>query len=117
MNSYRDLIAWQKTFDLGLFAHDLAGQFPDSERFGLIASIRRLAYQVPSLIADGYGQQNASEYLRHLRTARGDLYQIDTQMLFAVKRGYLKEDAHQAFAARWDECIRVLAGLIKSIER
>lgn len=117
MQTYRDLIAWQKTFDLGLLAYDVAGQLPDSERFGLIASIRRLAYQVPSLIADGYGQQNPAEYLRHLRNARGDLYQLDTRMLFAVKRGYIPEEVHQGFSIRWDECIRVLAGLIRSIER
>jgi four helix bundle protein len=117
VNSYRDLLAWQKTFDLGMKIYDIAGQMPESERFGLIASMRRLAYQIPSTIADGYGQQNSAEYLRHLRGARGDLYQLDTQMLFAVKRGYIPEDAHQSFAAQWDECIRVLGGLLKSLDR
>lgn len=117
MNSYRDLLAWQKTFDLGMRCYDIAGQLPEAERFGLIASIRRLSYQVPSSIADGYGQQNAAEYIRHLRTARGQLYQLDTQMLFAVRRGYIPEDLHQSYAQQWDECIRVLGGLLRSLDR
>lgn len=117
MNSYRDLVAWQKTFDLGMQVYDIAGQLPENEKFGLVASIRRLAYLVPSTIADGYGQQNTSEYVRHLRAARGQLYQLDTQMLFALKRGYIPEDVHQPFVQLWDESIRVLGGLLRSLDR
>ncbi|MGE4198988.1 MAG: four helix bundle protein, partial [Phycisphaerales bacterium] len=44
INSYRDLIAWQKAYDLGKSVYEAAGTFPDFERFGLMSSLRRLSY-------------------------------------------------------------------------
>jgi four helix bundle protein len=115
MKSYRDLIAWQKTFALGEHVYDITAHLPEHERFGLTSSLRRLAFLIPSLIADGFGQQNATEYTRHLRQARGDLYQVDTQLLFCVKRNYISSETHAAFAERWEECIKILSGLLKSL--
>ena len=116
IRSFRDLIAWQKAFALGLEIYHLTQDFPDSERFGLTSQLRRGAVSIASNIAEGYGRGSTADYLRFLRVSRGALYDIDTQLLFAAKLAFMSDQNHTNVAAQVDEVGRLLAGLIKSIE-
>lgn len=42
MNSYKDLIVWQKAMDLAREIYGLSNDFPKSEEFGITSQIRRL---------------------------------------------------------------------------
>ena len=116
IRSFKDLVAWQKTFSLGLEIYELSKAFPEQERFGLTSQLRRGAVAVASNIAEGYGRESTQDYLRFLRIARGSLFEIDTQLLFAVRLGYLNERQYSEVLDRIRECGRILAGLIRSLE-
>ncbi len=115
--SFRDLIAWQKAFALGVELYRLTTRFPDHERFGLTIQLRRGGVSVASNIAEGYGRGSSSDYVRFLKISRGCLYEIDTQLLFAQSFGYINEAEYRAAKDLLDEAERVLAGLIRSLER
>src|SRR5438045_1128703 len=114
IQSHRDLIAWQKSFDLGLRIFEITRSFPSDERFGLTSQLRRAGLSVACNIAEGYGRGSTADYLRFLRTSRGSLYEIDTQMLFSVRLGYLSEQQYTECLEQINECGRLLAGLIRS---
>jgi four helix bundle protein len=114
INSYKDLIAWQKAFQLGLRVHRAAGALPEGERFGLISQLRRAAVFAPSYIADAYGRGGA-DYPRLLKSARGVIYEMDTQLLFARELEYIPPQKYAPLKADLDEAERVLAGLIRSL--
>lgn len=115
IKSYRDLVAWQKAYSLGKALYALAGKLPDHERFGLISSIRRMCVGIASDIAQGYGRGNTGDYIYFLKKARGDIYSLDTQLLFAVDFRYLTEEDYTVAKSQLDEAERVLAGLIRSL--
>lgn len=117
IKSHRDLIAWQRAFELGLHVYELTTKFPEHERFNLTVMIRRTAMQITGHIADGYGRQHTVDYVRLLRAARGSLYELDTQLLYAVRLTYLSEETYAIASERLEECGRILAGLIRSLER
>lgn len=117
IRTYRDLIAWQKSFAVGIAVYRLTEQFPDRERFGLTVQIRRSAVSVPSNIAEGFGRGSTSDYVRFLKIARGSLYELDTQIQFALELGYLPDTAYSGLKESLDEAERVLAGLIRSLDR
>ncbi|MFG0286347.1 MAG: four helix bundle protein [Phycisphaerales bacterium JB039] len=115
IQSYQDLIAWQKAFRLGVIVHELAGTLPENERFGLIAQLRRAAIEAASSIARGYGAGNTRDYVWFLKSARGELYKLDTQLLFALEFKYVTQERYDAVKPALDESERVLAGLIRSL--
>jgi four helix bundle protein len=117
IRSYRDLIAWQKSFQLGLSVYRVVLQLPDHERYGLVSQLRRSAVSIASNIAEGYGRHGRADYVRFLKMARGSVYELDTQLLFALELNYLKTEAYQPVKEQLDEAERVLAGLVRAVEQ
>lgn len=117
IQSPKDLVAWQRAVECGLLVYRLSKDFPDSERFGLTSQIRRAAVSVASNIAEEYGRGTTTDYLRFLRVARGSLYEVETQLVFAVRLGYLNQQQESDGIQSCRECGKVLAGLIRSVER
>lgn len=115
IRNYRDLIAWQKAFALGVSLHRIAATLPEVERFGLAAQLRRIATDIASTIAKGYGTGNTHDYLWHLKSARGEIYKADTQLLFCIEFKYITPETHAKAKSELDEAERVLAGLIRSL--
>lgn len=89
--------------------------FPDQEKFGLTAQLRRSAVSIPSNIAEGAARRSTPEYLRFLSVARGSLAELDTQLQIALRLGYLTES--NALSEQLDKTFAKLNSLIRSLER
>lgn len=116
IQSYRDLVAWQKAYALGMNLHRFANGFPDYERFGLTSTLRRTALLLARQIAEGYGRQNRPQYISSLRNARTTTYDLDTQVMFALGLQYAGEAECNEILSQIAECGKVLSGLIRSLE-
>ena len=66
MESYRNLIAWQKAKALAVQIYRCTDHFLRSEIYGLTSQIRRAAISVPSNIAEGKGRHSVKELLQFL---------------------------------------------------
>ena len=117
IKSFKDIVAWQKAFELGALAHRLTRAFPAHEVYGLTSQMRRGAIAIASNIAEGYGRGGRADYVRFLKIARGAIYEIDTQLMFSLEFGYLTEREYAPAKSLLDEAERVLAALIRSLER
>ncbi|WP_226426923.1 four helix bundle protein [Xanthomonas sp. MWU16-30325] len=79
------LMVWRDAMSLVEAIYRLSHDFPDSERFGLTAQMRRATISVPSNIAEGAARRSTAEYLRYLSMARGSLAELDTQLQIAAR--------------------------------
>ncbi len=50
IESYRDLLVWQKSMDLVVCIYEKTKIFPKNEEYGLQSQIRRSAISIPSNI-------------------------------------------------------------------
>jgi len=116
IESYRDLQVWQKSLAVSIDLYRVTKSFPPDERIGLTSQLRRAGVSVPSNIAEGYGRGSAKEYLRFLKIARGSIFEIETQLLIAVKLEYCSSAQFEELSDKLKECGRILAGLIRSIK-
>ena len=88
--SFKDLVVWQKAYQLTKEVYLLTKSFPDEERYGLTQQMRRAAVSISSNIAEGYGRQSGKEYKQFLSVAFGSLCELETQHLLSIDLGYTK---------------------------
>ena len=115
IKSFKDLIAWQKGMDLVAAVYHASETFPSVERFGLAAQLRRAAVSVPSNVAEGYSRPSRADYVRFLDIARGSLNEIETQLLLAIRLGYVNAVSVESTLALTVELQRILKGLARSL--
>jgi four helix bundle protein len=90
---HEHLNVWQQAMTLVELTYRHSQAFPDAERFGLTAQIRRAAISVPSNIAEGAARRSTQEYLRFLSIARGSLAELSTQVQIAARLGFAQPSA------------------------
>ena len=110
---FRDVIAWQKAYELSRRVYELAGGFPVDQRFSLLQQIQRAAVSVPSNIAEGWGRGSTRDYVRFLGVARGSLYELQTQLWLAADLGYI--DKTSTVYDLMEEVERILNALIRKL--
>jgi four helix bundle protein len=80
LNSYRDLIVWQKAIILVSKIYELTDHYPKEEIFGITSQIRRSAVSIPSNIAEGRSRGTKKDFLNFLRIAYGSGAELETQI-------------------------------------
>jgi four helix bundle protein len=113
--SYKDLIAWQKSMDLVVSVYAMTRFFPVEERYGLVSQIRRSAVSVPSNIAEGHGRLTDSDRRHFTVQARGSLLELETQLEIAQRLGCLSTQDASTLQLACAEVGRILNGLLKSL--
>lgn len=115
LQSYKDLIAWQRAVELALAIYRVTQPFPRDEIYGLTAQLRRAAVSIPSNIAEGQGRASSGEFKQFLGHAYGSLCEVETQLFIAQLLGYVSENEFDALGANTAELGRIINGLIRSI--
>jgi four helix bundle protein len=117
INSYQDLIVWQKAIALVLESYRLTKAFPDDERFGLTTQIRRAAVSIASNIAEGHGRHHRGDFCRFLSMARGSVKEVESDFVIAQGLGFLAADDLRHARSLSDEISRMLSGLQRKLRR
>jgi four helix bundle protein len=92
INSYRDLIVWQRSMDLVEVCYKVAGAFPRDEIYGLTSQLRRSAVSIPANIAEGHGRDGLGEYIHFLGIAQGSLRETETHLLIGGRLNFVDKE-------------------------
>ena len=112
IRSFRDLLVWQKAMVVVTSVYGISRSFPSEEVFCLTSQMRRSAISVPSNIAEGFGRNSTSDYVRFLRIACGSLYELQTQLEIAVNLKYVSKENLEKAIDQMSEVERMLNSLI-----
>ena len=88
MNTYKDLIVWQKSVELVKEVYKLTDQFPREEVYGLTAQMRRAAVSIPSNIAEGKLRDSRKEQRKFLLISFGSGGELETQIEIAKRLNF-----------------------------
>lgn len=113
---YQELIVWQKAMELSKAIYHVTKSFPDDERFGLTSQLRRASVSIPSNIAEGQGRLTPGEFKQFLGTARGSVFEVETQIQLAAEFGFITQSETNRIIDHTSEVSRMLNGLIRSLQ-
>lgn len=116
VNSYQDLLVWQRAMDYVVICYELIKDFPKKEVYGLTSQLRRSAVSIPSNIAEGHGRNTRGEYIQFLGIARGSLKESETQVILASRLNYLSNEKLQNVLLKSKEVGILLGKLINSLK-
>lgn len=116
VNSYRDLVAWQKAIVMVDRVYDVCDAFPKHELYGLGSQTRRSTVSVPANLAEG-STRGRKEFLHFIAIARGSLAETETHLIIAQPRQYITKEQLEELLKLTNELSRILMGLLKSLKR
>lgn len=115
INSYKDLIVWQKAMELVVSVYSLTETFPKTELYCLTPQMRRCAVSIPSNIAEGCRRRTRKDYRQFLVIAFGSGAELETQIEIAKRLSYGKATDYIKIDKLLDEVMRMLNKLISNL--
>jgi four helix bundle protein len=117
INSYKDLIVWQKSIALVTEIYKLTKTFPAEEKFGIVNQLNRAVVSIPANIAEGWGRESSKNYLQFLRISRGSLMETETLLVISKNLNYIDDENFRMISEKLDETGKILQGLIKGVQQ
>ncbi len=112
LQSYKELLVWQKSIELVKIVYRITKQFPQSEMYALASQMQRSAISIPSNIAEGWSRNHKLEFARFLSIAYASGAELETQ-LFIAQSEYPKID-YKNIEGMLTEVQKMLFVLIKN---
>ena len=115
VQSYKDLKVWKKGIEIADLTYKITENFPQKELYILSSQMQRAAISIPSNIAEGFSRGHTAEYRQFLRIALGSCSELETQLIIANRRKYVKNTEIKKITEYLDIESRMIMSLIKSL--
>jgi len=111
----KDLTVFKKSHRLVLDIYRITNGYPNGERFGLTAQMRRSSASIPTNIMEGSGRSGTKEFIHFIGIALGSCKEIEYQLLLSKDLGYLSKETYEEFFEKYNEIGKMLYSLKKSL--
>ena len=117
INSFRDLLVWQKSMDLAVRCYTTAQKLPKQDQMVLGYQIRKSSVSMPSNVAEGHSRRSTPHYVQHLWTAHASGAELETQLEIGARVEIVSPLEAQRLIDDAQEIGRMINGLVKSLKR
>ena len=109
--------AWRACHRLVLVVYQATSDYPDHERYGLVAQTRRAAASAPLNIAEGSARRGRREFRRFLDIANASLSEVAYALHLAKDLGYLTDPQSNGLFVLREDASRLTWKLYESMGR
>jgi len=111
----KELIVYQKAFELAMRIYECSKRFPPEERYALTSQIRRSSRSVCLNLREAWGKRRyEAHFISKLTDADGENSETDTSLDFALKCGFLGTDQHRELTSISAEIGKMLGSMIQN---
>jgi len=112
-----DLEVYKKLCRLHIDVCDLTELWPREEKYELGSQVRRSSNSAPAQLAEKNDDRHIRNKIEGVNRSRGEAGETIHHLYMAKLKGYISEKVYMGFRNRYKECIRMLNGLEKTLER
>ena len=116
MQSYRELIVWQKAVGLSIEVYQLTDNYPKEEIYGLTSQMRRAAVSIASNIAEGRFRGTKKDFCQFLRIAFGSGAELETQIEISKRILKMQGLDYSSVDTLLAEVMRMLNAMIEKLQ-
>ena len=117
MESYKELIVYQKAYKFALEIYRITKNFPPEELYGLVSQMRRSAGSIPCNTAEGYRRGHRKEYIQFLYMAHGSCGELETLLCLSYDLAMIDRNTFKRLYPMQEEISKLLRGLILSLNK
>jgi four helix bundle protein len=113
IKSAKDLIVYQKAYELAMEIFAISKRFPAEEKYSLIDQIRRSSRSVCTNLREAWAKRRyEAHFVSKLTDADGENGETETWLDFAHDCGYLSKNDHAVFVEKRHEVGAMLGSMI-----
>ena len=112
-----DLEVYQRLCKLHIEVCDLSHEWPQEERYELDSQVRRSSNSSPAQLAEKHDDRHIRNKIEGINRSRGEAGETVHHLFIAKLKGYIEPSIYSTYRNRYKECIRMLNGLEKSLEK
>ncbi|MBI3520238.1 MAG: four helix bundle protein [Bacteroidetes bacterium] len=90
INSFEDLLVWQKAINIAVEVYKLTSKFPKEEVFGLTSQLRRASTSISLNISEGSVKSTAT-FILQLGHAKGSSGELLSGFILSQKLGFVTQ--------------------------
>lgn len=117
IQSFHQLITWQKAHALVLVIYEITKMFPKDEQYVLVPQIRRCAISITSNIAEGFSRWSLKEKIQFYFIALGSLTELENQLIISRDLSYIDKLQYEDIEGEMVIVQKMLNALITSIRK
>jgi four helix bundle protein len=117
MGRFQDLLAWQRCHALVIATYRATAQWPDEERFGLTAQLRRAVVSAAANIAEGNTRKGPKEFRRFLHCAVGSLAEAGYLVRLGLDLDLSSQDTAEALLRVRDDAAKMTWCLLRAVNK
>lgn len=113
IRSAKDMIVYQKAYQLSMRVFELSKSFPSEERYALTGQIRRSSRSVCMNLREAWAKRRyEGSFISKLTDCDGENGETDTSLDFALACGYITADDHASLTGLTQEIGRMLGAML-----
>jgi four helix bundle protein len=120
MSDYRrleDLVVYRKLCQLHIEVSALTRKWPAEEKYELGSQARRSSNSSPAQLAEKYDDRHVRNKVEGVNRSRGEAAETIHHLYMAQLKGYESKQTYEGFRERYQECIRMLNGMERTLEK
>lgn len=113
INSYRDLIVYQKAYKQAMEIFEISKDFPKEEKYSLIDQIRRSSRSIATNIAEAWAKiQYIKSFVSKLTDSLAEEYETEIWVDFSRDCQYISDEEHKKLLGEYSEVRKILISMI-----
>ena len=120
MSAYKrleDLIVYQKLCELHISVCNLTHLWPTEEKYELGSQARRSSNSAAAQLAEKYDDRHIRNKIEGVNRSRGEAAETVHHVYMAHLKGYESRPTYEKYSRRYQECIRILNGMERTLEK
>lgn len=115
INSFEDLLVWQKAINISVEVYKLTSKYPKEEIFGITSQLRRASNSISLNISEGSVKSTAT-FILQLGHARGSAGELLSGFILSQKLEFINQNELSKMRTLIEEESKMINSLITAIK-